>query len=127
MRIVRAYFPDRTQGIWYDDNDQQLCCTIELPWLDNEPDKSCIPVGTYRFIAYLSPTHGNVWMAQNVPGRGNIEIHNANWAKQLLGCIGVGDAFGILEGLPAVLNSVNTLNMLRDTLPQSFDLEITHA
>lgn len=76
---------------------------------------------------YISPTHGQVWIATNVPGRSEIEIHAANWARELLGCLGVGDSFGTLEGLPAVLNSQATLAMLRNALPATFTLAISWA
>lgn len=76
--------------------------TIELPWEDNASDQSCVPPGIYELIPYLSPKHGATWRLHNpalnvygtsaVPegGRSEIEIHAANWARQLLGCIGVG-------------------------------------
>lgn len=79
------------------------------------------------FERFISPKHGQVWVATNVPGRSEIEVHNANLAKQLLGCIGVGNGFGTLDGLPAVLNSVDTLNRLRAKLPGSFKLNISWA
>lgn len=125
MKLLRTYFPDRTQGIWLNDDGSQLCCTMELPWHDNHPQISCIPEGSYTFDNYESPKHGQVWMAQNVPNRSNIEIHNANFASQLLGCIGVGNSFGSINLTPAVLNSVNTLNKLRAELPSTFNLTIT--
>ena len=76
---------------------------------------------------YNSPTHGQVWVATNVPGRSEVEVHAANWAHQLLGCLGVGDSFGTLSGLPAVLNSQHTLTKLRTTLPATFSLAISWA
>ena len=113
-----------TLGEWRNDQGAHLCYTIELPWRDNHPRVSCIPVGTYIFDAYESPKHGQVWMARNVPGRSAIEVHNANLARQLEGCIGVGATIGTLDGEPAVLHSVDTLEMLRLKLPSSFQLTI---
>ena len=116
--------PDGTLGELRDDQGCFLCYTIELPWFDNEPDKSCIPAGTYDFARYVSPKHGSVWMAHNVPGRSAIEIHPANLADELLGCIGVGSSIGQIDKLPAVLNSQNTFKMLLSTLPDEFTLTI---
>ena len=48
-----------------------LCWTIEKPWRDNEPFKSCIPTGTYDVIG--------MWI-QKVPGRYGILFHAGNWA-----------------------------------------------
>jgi hypothetical protein len=81
--------------------------TIELPWANNAPGKSCVPAGVYQLIPYSSPAHGQTWQLHNpalnvygtgvVPagGRSECELHSANWARQLLGCIALG-----LEGQP---------------------------
>lgn len=126
MKLIREpSAPDGTRGTWYNENGSRLCFTIELPWLDNHPDLSCIPSGIYEFVKYMSPKHGfMVWEAQNVPGRKNIEIHPANLASELLGCIGVGDTLGDIDGNSAVLNSQNTFHMLMSKLPDSFYLTI---
>lgn len=98
-----------------------ICVTAELPWLDNQPDKSCIPSGTYIFETFTSPKHGQTWKAQDVKGRSNIEIHEGNLPnKDSLGCIIVGENFGELNGLPAVLNSRIALMSLRSLLPAEF-------
>ena len=98
--------------------------TVELPWADNQPGISCIPAGTYRFKKYASPTKGIVWITQDVPGRRDIELHNANLARQLEGCIGVGQYFTDFGGVPGVANSVITLKMLWQMLPDEFDLTV---
>ena len=103
-----------------------LCFTIELPWLDNHHQTSCIPIGNYNVEKYQSPKHGQVWQVMNVPNRYNIEIHGANTINDLLGCIGVGSSIGTIGGLPAVLNSQKTLSYLRAVLPDNFTLEITN-
>ena len=76
--------------------------TIEQPWRNNLKGHSCVPVGTYDLIPYQSPRHGATWQlhnpALNIYGRGNVpeggrsacEIHSANWAEQLEGCIALG-------------------------------------
>lgn len=131
MTVLMPYFltrqpntPDSTFGRWTDSQGKQLCVTVELPWNNNHPETSCIPTGTFLFESYNSPKHGQVWMAQGVPDRSNIEVHNANWAKQLLGCIGVGKNIELIEGIMGVSNSMETLDYLRITLPKSFTLTI---
>jgi hypothetical protein len=74
--------------------------TIERPWMDNESGTSCVPEGTYQLIPYLSPKHGQTWCLENealgvtADGHGGTrsrcEIHSANWATQLEGCIALG-------------------------------------
>lgn len=102
-----------------------LCFTIERPWLNNQHGISCIPTGIYQVEQYNSPTKGDVWQLLNVPNRSNIEIHPANFASQLEGCIAPGDAIGELEGMSAVLHSRKTFSMLKSCLPDSFQLTIT--
>lgn len=116
-----------TFGILTNSDGKELCFTLELPWLNNEPNKSCIPVGTYTVIPHSSIVHPSTWEITNVPGRNEILIHNANVASQLLGCIAVGDHIGKLDGMPAVLHSVATLDNLRKELPDTFTLIITNA
>lgn len=100
-----------------------ICVTAELPWDENLPDKSCIPSGSYVFESFISPVHGQTWKAKDVPGRSNIEIHEGNLPnKDSLGCIIVGENFGELGGLPAVLNSKVALMSLRTLLPPEFML-----
>lgn len=97
--------------------------TIELPWKDNEAGTSCIPAGDYELVPYSSPTHGPTYCMHNpslniygpgfVPegGRSFCELHSANWARQLKGCIALGleatpmldPVTGVVE--PAVENS----------------------
>lgn len=108
------------------DQSTELCYTIELPWKDNLPDVSCIPPGRYLFYNYLSPSKGKVWRTDSLaPARVAIEIHAANWARQLLGCIAVGKTVDVINGTPGVTSSQNTLKMLQSILPEQFYLEIT--
>lgn len=113
-----------TFGTLTDDNGIFICYTVELPWADNHTQLSCIPDGVYLVEQYQSPKHGQVWQIMDVPNRSNIEIHAANVASELLGCIGVGDSLGSIEGFPAVLNSQSTLQFLRNSLPNNFTLTI---
>ena len=74
--------------------------SIELGWHDNRPDVSCVPAGEYTLIPYDSPKHGPTWCLHNhllgvtADGaddtRARCEIHSANWASQLEGCIALG-------------------------------------
>jgi hypothetical protein len=99
--IKRTYLPTATTGQMT--GTPRPYSTVELAWADNAPDKSCVPEGTYDLIPYNSPTHGPTWYLQNsdlgVGGAGAArsfcELHAANFARQLLGCIAAG-----LEGAP---------------------------
>lgn len=116
--------PEGTFGELEDADGNHLCYTVELPWDDNIPQNSCIPIGTYIFIPHNSSAHPLTWEITNVPNRSEILIHSANWAYQLLGCIGVGEAIELIEGVMGVTNSVNTLQRLREILPDTGTLII---
>lgn len=102
-----------------------LCVTVERPDLNNAPFISCIPIGTFRFKKYLSPKNGVTWISQDVPGRPDIEIHAANVPKDVEGCCGVGQYFATFLGVQGVANSQPTMSVLRNTLPDVFDLVVT--
>ena len=52
--------------------------------------KTAMPLGRYRMTLYQSPKHGLVPLFNDVPGFTYTEIHGANRAEQLLGCVAVG-------------------------------------
>ena len=86
--------PSYTEGTLLIDGSQE-CFTLEKPWLDNQPDTSCIPAGTYPVENQFSPHFGcNMPHVLNVPGRSAIMIHPANYEEQLLGCIALGTTRG---------------------------------
>lgn len=76
--------------------------TIEQPWRGNLRGHSCVPKGTYELVPYVSPKHGSTFQLHNpelnIYGRGSpppggrslCELHSANWAEQLEGCIALG-------------------------------------
>lgn len=104
--------------------NERLCVTCEDPWNENEKGKSCIPGGMYQFVPHTGPEYQDVWRAVGVPGRDGILIHNGNTIKDTRGCILVGSQFGKIDGMPAVLNSRKTLDMLREALPERFIMTI---
>lgn len=113
-----------TLGEILDAEGNHLCYTLERPWLDNAPQTSCIPTGTYTCVPHNSAAHPHIWELANVPNRDAILIHNGNTENDSLGCIIVGATQGTLGGLPAVLQSNATLAMLQQKLPATFVLTI---
>lgn len=115
-----------TFGMLVKEGDSEpLCFTCELPWLDNHPQTSCIPIGMYQCMAYTSAKHPQAWAVANVPNRSGILIHTGNTEYDSKGCILVGDKLGTINGLPAVLNSKMTMAMLKSKLEDIFELQIT--
>jgi len=100
----------------YSDGRNSLALnTLELPWRNNREDVSCIPDGVYPWQKYNSPTKGKVILLQDVPGRTNIEIHIANYVRQLLGCIAVGVGRGDIDG-DGQIDMEKSKDALRDLL-----------
>jgi hypothetical protein len=106
IRIVRFKESDNsaTVGKCFLD-DKFFCFTMEQPWNDNEPYKSCIPTGVYNLVDFNSPKFGHTYALVNevigvTPYKTNLNnrtnryailFHSANWAKQLNGCIALGE------------------------------------
>lgn len=119
MRLTlerRAYMPAGVLGILR--FGARHIATLELPWEDNHPEESCIPVGVYVLTWWESPTHGWVLRVHDVPGRTDIEIHPANKVTELLGCIGVGMSEHMSFGEPYVQESHRAMQVLIDWLPR---------
>lgn len=112
-----------TFGVLSDDKGP-LCVTLELPWKDNQRAISCVPPGLYHCARHDSRAHPNTWELWGVPDRADILLHTGNTILDTRGCILVGNSFGRLHDLPAVLNSGPTMNYLRGVLPAEFDLTI---
>ena len=107
-----------TMGEWFN-NGTHFCWTLER--LPSDPVHPCIPAGIYALQKYISPHLGReVLLLLNVPGRSEIEVHNANYVYQLLGCIAVGQS----ETVDAVWNSVAALNALLATFEPGSMLEV---
>ena len=109
--------------------DGLACClTIERPWLDNKPNVSCIPAGTYLCRRVHSPTFKKTFEVVDVPGRTHILFHSGNTMKQSKGCILPGSKFGELDGLAAVLSSGAAFAKLMAVMEgeEAFLLKITN-
>lgn len=88
-----------TYGRLSSNDDAQSWRTLELPWLNNHPLTSCIPVGIYTCRRRFSPHNKcEVFEVTGVAGRSDIEIHVANYTRQLLGCIALGTEVFDLDG-----------------------------
>ena len=83
-----AYTPFCTLGtLTY--NGRSLV-TIEKPWLGNMPYESCIPEGVYTCKRYRSERFPNTFEITDVEGRSHILFHVGNSAKDVEGCIALG-------------------------------------
>jgi hypothetical protein len=132
--LSRQYNPNETQGIYIVMNglaELFRCKCMELPWLDNQHDKSCIPGGRVYDVIKISTTkHPNSFLIQNVPGRDGIMIHIGNYATGLKidtdGCQLPGLEFIDIDGNGTldVAHSTDAMKALNQFLPAAFKLYI---
>jgi len=104
------------------------CKTIERPWKNNIMNISAIPKGTYQVRYSFSPRFMKyTYEIRNVVARSGIRIHSVNYAKDLLGCIGLGNKLVDINGDKQldIINSRTTIKMFQDFMgKKSFTLEI---
>jgi hypothetical protein len=128
--ITRAYYSDCTVGRLFIKNSKFYCPTLELPWLGNEPNISCIDEGDYTYRIAPSPARNRdvIWI-DKVQGRSAIQIHEGNYTSQIRGCILVGDGMRDMNGdtIPDVTNSLVTLQKLMANISSTGTLKIRLA
>jgi hypothetical protein len=131
--LVRDYKADETLGkmfVFDGLNKLYECYCLELPWLNNEHNVSCIPEGSYTVIKYSDTKHKDVFWVQDVPDRDGILIHKGNWVtgKQIdsLGCLLVGTEFMDIDqnGTIDIIHPDIALGNLNLYLPDKFKLYI---
>ena len=118
LHLHRTYFKEGTNGaLFY--NQRFLGFTIELPWLENARNISCVPEGVYQLKARYSEKFKYHLHLQNVKGRSLILLHPANDAlKELEGCIApVKQLSGLAKGISSRL----TLQKIVSLCYQAFD------
>ena len=140
-KIIRRYYETQTEGELelYNEDTHELefkCKTLELPWLDNQTNISCIPEGFYDVVPRTSAKYKKHFHVTDVEGRSFILIHPANFVgsknprtgnPDLRGCIGVGRRFGDItnDGIKELLESKSAMEALLEVAPDGFVLEIT--
>jgi hypothetical protein len=84
LELMRSYRKAGTNGTLR----LVVCQTIELPWLGNQQNVSCIPEGRYELKKGMSQKRGLHIRLKDVPDREDILIHPGNEAaRDLKGCI----------------------------------------
>jgi len=97
--------------------DQFFCYTVERPWLDNAPYKSCIPTGVYDVkLGRYNRGKYDAYEILNVPNRTHIKIHKGNTMDDVVGCIATGNELGCIKRKWAVLNSGFTYIKFMDAM-----------
>ncbi len=143
MRAVlcREYYEKQTHGelkIYNEDSGELefVCKTLELPWLENQRNISCIPEGFYDVVPRSSTKYSDHLHITNVEGRSLILIHWGNYAgsvnpktghADIRGCVMVGKDFVDIDGdgIKDITSSKNTFKELMKVAPDGFVLEVT--
>ena len=100
--------------------------SLELPWLDNQRNISCIPKGTYKARKHTSPRFGASLWLQDVPNRSEILIHRGNFYTDIRGCILIGNGLADInkDGVIDLTQSVPAINELMQLLKDVDDVII---
>ncbi|MEK9207778.1 MAG: DUF5675 family protein [Patescibacteria group bacterium] len=128
MMIIKrvSYLPEGTFGVIIQDGIP-FALTGELPWLNNLPQKSCIPIGKYICKRVNSPKFGNTFEITGVKGRTNILFHKGNVPKKdSKGCVLIGEQFEMMGLNVAVIASGKGYQEFMDRSKDvnGFELEI---
>ena len=139
--ICRQYYKEQTTGtltVYDEETGEEVfkCRTLELAWLDNASNVSCIPEGYYDVVPRTSPKYGNHLHISEVPNRSLILIHYGNYAgsmnpktgrSDIRGCVLVGEKLIDINGdsIADITNSKNTMSKLMKAAPDGFVLEVT--
>lgn len=127
--------PNTSQGISSEVfiDGEFFCYALELPWIGNLNNISCIPAGNYSSSLTFSNTFNeNLYLVKAVPARAGIRFHAGNWAgnTQLgyrtdsAGCILLGnDWLHKLGAQKMILSSRTTLEKFHEEL-QEADVKI---
>ena len=109
----RNYLADRVESKWYDE-DKFLIDTLERPWLNDQPDISCIPEGVYTFEYHNTPHLPDCWVITNLKdGRSGICLHSANFVREIKGCFAAGFSFGTINGEYGIQHSDAAMSFMK--------------
>ena len=75
LKVKRLHQDDCTVGV-ISYGLQFRAFTLELPWMGNRNEKSCIPSGFYECQKIDSPSKGYCVSIKNVVGRTHVLIHS---------------------------------------------------
>lgn len=89
IQVIRSYSPNATFG--FVDLPSKRLYSLEQPWRNNTEGASCIPEGTYN-VKRDRTGKWQYYAIQDVPDRTFIEIHPANYVRQLAGCLALGQS-----------------------------------
>lgn len=133
IELVRfCYAPEGTFGLLT--YKEFSCFTVEQPWRDNRPYRSCIPDGEYNVKWHDSPKFGRTLAVEGgtvslYPSdsheRSAILFHAGNWPTDFEGCIGPGETFACIRGKMGVSSSRVTLEEFFDHIGNNDNISMS--
>lgn len=101
-------------------------CTLELPFRNNERNKSSILGGYYTVVPRNSERFGNHLLIENVLNRDLVLFHQGNDPSNTEGCIIVGNRFANIDKTPEfeVVDSRNAMKKLAKLVTERAELII---
>jgi hypothetical protein len=128
LAIYRYYNPNGTVGHLKGKGFE--CWTIERPWVNNEPFKSCVQEGEYGLVPHKSEKYGRTYALvnrdlgvthQQEPGskRYACLLHTANYPEDVEGCIGPGERHIIHDNRLMVTSSRTVLGKLLEYIEKN--------
>lgn len=93
-------------------NGKPMCYVLEKRWVDNLPEISSIPAGTYPAFVRTDGSKGWRIELKNVPERPQVQLHVGNTPADSRGCLLPGMELDS-SSLCAVMNSAAAMKKLR--------------
>ncbi len=106
------------------------CKVLELPWVNNQRNVSCIPEGDYKVRkrkAEESPSRTyDHFIVEDVPNRSYILWHAGTYFTHIKGCLLMGQYYNDIndDGQLDIMKTRYTIDLLDKILPQEFDFKI---
>lgn len=137
FKLLRRYFDHGTYSTLHREDGSQVCCVVEVKWLNNAPSKSCVPEGDYKLVPHQSPKYGDCYALSAptlgvTPHQGGLRtsclFHIANVPSELKGCCAPGESFGYVSGEWGVVSSGNAFRaLMKELAGRTIDLRIEKA
>lgn len=119
IEVKRTYGRKSTIGELTTDKVSMF--TLELPWLNNARNISCVPEGVYPYeVRHSSRWKREVIWLYHVENRSAIQIHVGNTLNDTKGCLLVGTQ----KGRDSVGNSRVALENLIKAIPRKGQIRI---
>ncbi len=99
--------------------------TLERPWVDNQANVSCIPVGHYTCQRMRSPKFGDTFEVTQVPNRSHVLFHKGNTVDETHGCILVAEEFSGTFDHPMLASSARGFGELMQLMEDQMAFELT--